>query len=286
MNRNSSLMALAIVVVAAVVLLANTLYVVGQTEQVVVLRLGEPVRVVNRPGVDEAGLQAKVPFVENLIRFDKRNLAMERQKEEVTSSDQEKMVVDAFVRYRIVDPLQFYKSAHNEAGGEALLQRLVNSSLREALGTATTEQIISSKRDILMRQVRDDVARRVALSKFGVSIIDLRIKRADLPEANEEAVYRRMETERQQEAQQIRAEGEQKARDVLGAASKEAETTRGEADASRAQIFASSYGKDPSFAAFYRSMSAYENSMANDDTTLVLSPDSDFFKYFKAGPGK
>lgn len=285
MTRNS-LIAFGVAAFVAVVLLANSLYIVGQTEQVVVLRLGEPVRTVNRPGTDEAGLQAKVPFVENLVRFDKRNLAMERQKEEVTSSDQEKMVVDAFVRYRITDPLQFYKSARSEAGGEALLQRLVNSSLREALGTATTEEIIASKRDILMRQVRDDVSRRVALSKFGVQIIDLRIKRADLPAANEEAVYSRMETEREQEAQQIRAEGNQKAQDVEGAASKQAGAITGEADAARAQIFASSYGKDPSFAAFYRSMRAYETSMANGDTTLVLSPDSEFFKYFKQGPGK
>jgi membrane protease subunit HflC len=284
MSRNS-LTVLAVLAFAAIVLLANTLYIVGQTEQVVVVRLGDPVREVNRPGTDESGLQAKIPFVENLVRFDKRNLAMERQKEEITSSNQEKMVVDAFVRYRITDPLQFYKTAHNEEGGEALLQRLVNSALREALGTAKTDEIISSKRDVLMRQVRDDVARRVALSKFGVTIIDLRIKRADLPEANEEAVYKRMQTQRQQEAQQVRAEGQQQAQEVLGAASKEAETTRGEADAERAQIFAQSYGKDPSFAAFYRSMRAYENSMANNETTMVLSPDSDFFKYFKAGPG-
>jgi membrane protease subunit HflC len=285
MNRNR-IIAAAVAAFAALIVLSNTLYIVGQTQQVVVLRLGEPVRVVNRPGVNEAGLQAKVPFVENLVRFDKLNLAVEQDKEEITSSNQQKMIVDAFIRYRITDPLQFYKSAHNQDGGEILLQRLVNSALRQALGTATTQEIISQKRDVLMRQVRDDVARRVALSKFGVQIIDLRIKRADLPEANEEAVYERMKTQRQQEAQQIRAEGQQKAQDVIGAASKEAETTRGEADAERAKIFAASYGKDPSFAAFYRSMKAYEASMANGETTLVLSPDSEFFRYFKQGPGK
>jgi membrane protease subunit HflC len=231
----------------------------------------------------------KVPFIENLVTFDKRSLAVEQDKEEITSANQQKMIVDAFIRYRIIDPLQFYKSAYSSGGadnGDALLKRVVNSALREALGTATTPEIISEKRDILMRQVRDDVARRVALSKFGVQIIDLRIKRADLPEANADAVYQRMQTQRQQDAQRIRAMGDQKARDVLGEASKEAETTRGEADAQRAQIFAQSYGKDPSFAAFYRSMRAYENSLANDQTSLVLSPDSDFFKYFKQGPGK
>ena len=261
--------------------------IVGQTEQVVVLRFGEPVRVVNRPGADEAGLQAKVPFVETLVRFDKRNLAMERQKEEVTSSNQEKMVVNAFVRYRITDPLEFYQAAHNEQGGEALLQRVVNSALREALGTATTQEIISSKRDaILMRQVRDDVARRVALSKFGISIIDLRIKRADLPEANEEAVYRRMQSQRQQEApataRRGRAAGPGRAgRSLQGGRDHPRRGRRGTGPNLRAQ----SYGKDPSFAAFYRNMRAYETALANGDTTLVLSPDSDFFKYFE-GTGR
>jgi membrane protease subunit HflC len=196
------------------------------------------------------------------------------------------MIVDAFIRYRITDPLQFYQRASSAAGGNALLNRLVNSSLREALGTATTKQIISEKRDELMRRVRDDVARRLALSNYGVTIIDLRIKRADLPEQNQEAVFTRMQSQREQEARQFRTDGEQKAQEVRGGASKEAGQIRGEADAARAQIYASSFGKDPNFAAFYRSMEAYETSMANGETTLVLSPDSEFFRYFKQGPGK
>lgn len=284
--RQSHLFAAAAGAIVALLLLANSVYIVPQTEQVVVLRLGEPVRVVNKPGDNGAGLQLKVPFVENLVRFDKRNLALERSEEEITTANQEKMVVDAFIRYRITDPLQLYKSARSKEGGEALLQRLVNSSLREALGRATTEEIISKKRDLLMRQVRDDVSRRVLASKFGVSIIDLRIKRADLPEANQEAVFERMRSQRKQEAEQIRAGGRQEAQNVRGAATKKAETTRGEADAERARIFAESYGKDPSFAAFTRSLRAYETSLANGETTLVLSPDDEFFRYFKQGAGR
>ena len=284
MTRNQLIAGL-VAAIALVIVLGNSLYIVGQTEQAVVLRLGSPVRVVNRPGSSEAGLQMKIPFVENVVTFDKLNLSAEQTKQEITTSNQEKMDVDAFLVYRITDPLQFYRSAQTADGGDILLRRVVNSALREALGTATTDEIISAKRAELMRQVRDDVARRVAVSKFGVQVIDLRIKRADLPAANEEAVFIRMQSQRQQEAQQIRAEGEQRAQAVRGAASKEAETTRGTADAERAKVFASAYGKDPSFAAFYRSMRAYENALAVPDRTLVLSPDSEFFRYMKQGPG-
>jgi membrane protease subunit HflC len=156
--------------------------------------------------------------------------------------------------------------------------------LREALGSATTDAIIAKKRSALMLQVRDDLARRVAASRFGVEIVDLRIKRADLPAANQEAVYDRMKTQRQQIAAEIRAKGAQQALEIKGAATKEGETIRGEADAERARIFASSFGKDPGFASFYRSMQAYETSLGQGDATLVLSPDSEFFRYFSKGP--
>jgi len=276
----------AILAAGFLILVSQTLYIVDQRSQAVVVRLGEPVRVVNPPSDNSPGLKAKVPFVERVFLFDKRNIALEPAEEEIIASNQERLVVDAFLRYRISDPLAFYRAARNEEGASALLERLVNSALREALGTATTEEIISSKRAELMRQVRDAVAQRATASRLGIQVVDLRIKRADLPTANEDAVYERMKTQRLQEAQEIRAIGEQQAREIRAGATKEAEETRGQGDAERARIFASSFGKDASFAAFYRSMQAYEASMAQGDKTLVLSPDSDFFRYFRGGPGQ
>jgi membrane protease subunit HflC len=174
----------------------------------------------------------------------------------------------------------------DEATANDRLKRLINSSLREALGSATTDAIIAKERGVLMRKVRDDLARRVAASRFGVEIVDLRIKRADLPQANQKAVYDRMKTQRQQIAAEERAKGNQQALEILGAATKEGETIRGEADAERARIFAASFGQDPAFASFYRSMQAYETSLGKGDATLVLSPDSQFFRYFSGGPSR
>jgi modulator of FtsH protease HflC len=284
MNRNS-LIVIGVVAFAVLVVLANTFYIVGQTEQAIVLRLGEPARVVNATTRNHAGLQFKVPFVEQVTKFDKRNLSLEPREEEIIASNQERLVVDSFLRYRISDPLQFYQSVRTRATAEDRLQRLINSALRQQLGSATTEEIISSRRAELMQRIRDDVARRAIASKFGIQVIDLRIKRADLPTANEAAVYERMKTQRQQEAAQIRATGEQQRLTIVATATKEAEEIKGQADAERARIFASSFGRDPSFAAFYRSMAAYEAAMGKD-TTLVLSPDSEFFRYFSGGPGR
>jgi membrane protease subunit HflC len=224
--------------------------------------------------------------VENVVKFDRRNIGVEASKEEIIASNQERLVVDAFVRYRITNPLRFYQSVRNENGANNRLEGLINSSLRQALGTATTEDIISKERSLLMRRVRDDLSRRVAASQFGVEIVDLRIKRADLPTANQEAVYERMKTQRNQIAAETRAKGQQQALEILGAATKEGETIRGEADAERARIFASSFGQDAGFASFYRSMQAYETSMGQGDATLVLSPDSQFFRYFSGGPAR
>jgi membrane protease subunit HflC len=285
MNQNR-LILLAVVAVGVIVLLANTFYVVGQSEQAIVLRLGDPVRTVNSPDAFDPGLKAKVPFLERRQIFDRRNLPVEISKEEILTADQQRLEVDAFVRYRIADPLRFYKSVRDEATANDRLKRLINSSLREALGSATTDAIIAKERGVLMRKVRDDLARRVAASRFGVEIVDLRIKRADLPQANQKAVYDRMKTQRQQIAAEERAKGNQQALEILGAATKEGETIRGEADAERARIFAASFGQDPAFASFYRSMQAYETSLGKGDATLVLSPDSQFFRYFSGGPSR
>jgi membrane protease subunit HflC len=235
--------------------------------------------------------------VENVVKFDRRNQAMEADQEEVVDGNQERLVVDAFLRYRISDPLQYYRTLRDEHTAQDRLERLVNSSLRQVLGSASTDDIISRRRDALMQQSKLDVTKRAKESRLGIEIIDLRIKRVDLPPGlNLTAVYRRMQTQRQQIAAQTRAQGEQQKREIMAAADKEVaitlanasqegETTRGQGDAQRTRIFAQAYGKDPSFAAFYRSMLAYEAGLGQGDTTMVLSPDSAFFKYFEQGPG-
>ena len=292
MNRN----VLWGILAAGLLLVAfNTFFVVDQREQAIVLRLGEPVRVIHAPGQGGAGLNMKTPFVENVIRFDRRNLALEADQEEVTASDQQRLVVDAFLRYRIADPLQYYRTLRDENTAQDRLERLVNSSLRQVLGSTTTSDIISGRRDQLMAASKLDVARRAQQSRLGIEVIDLRIKRADLPAANLPSVYRRMQTQRAQIAAQNRANGEQQKREIIASADREVaitlataqeegETTRGQGDAQRTRIFAQSFGRDPGFASFYRSMQAYEASLGQGDTTMVLSPDSAFFRYFERGP--
>jgi membrane protease subunit HflC len=278
------------------VVVVNTLFVVDQREQAIVLRFGEPVRVVHAPGKGGAGLNVKAPFLEHVITLDRRNLGIEADQEEVIASDQERLVVDAFLRYRIADPLQYYRTLRDDRTAAGRLEPLVNSALRQALGSATSTEIISGRRAELMAQTKADVARRAAAGRFGIEVIDLRIKRADLPASNQAAVFRRMQTARQQQAAQIRAVGEQQKREIIAGADKEvaitlatateeAERTRGEGDAQRTRIFAQSYGRNPAFASFYRSLQAYDAALANGDATVVLSPDSAFFRYFERGPG-
>lgn len=284
-----------ILAAATLVVLFNTLFVVEQREQAIVLRLGEPVRVIHAPGQGGAGLNFKTPFLENVIKFDRRNLALEADQEEVIAADQQRLVVDAFLRYRISDPLQYYRTLRDERTAQDRLERLVNSSLRQVLGSATQSEIISGRRAQLMVQSKLDVERRALVSRLGIEVIDLRIKRADLPDTIRASVYRRMQTQRQQIAAQTRAGGEQRKREIIASADREVaitlataqeegETTRGQGDAQRTRIFAQSFGRDPAFAAFYRSMQAYEAGLGQGDTTLVLSPDSAFFKYFERGP--
>ena len=286
----------AVIAIGLIIVLANTLFVVDQRQQAIVVRLGEPVRVIHAPpGQSGAGLNFKTPFLENVIKFDRRNLALEADQEEVIAADQQRLVVDAFLRYRISDPLQYYRTLRDERTAQDRLERLVNSSLRQVLGSATQSDIISGRRAQLMQLSKLDVERRAKASRLGIQVIDLRIKRADLPDTIRASVYRRMQTQRQQIAAQTRAEGEQRKREIIAGADKEVaitlataqqtgETTRGEGDALRTRIFAQSFGKDPAFAAFYRSMQAYEQGIGQGDSTLVLSPDSAFFKYFQYGP--
>ena len=278
------------------VLAANTFFIVDQRQQVVVVNLGEPVRVINPPGAtDRPGLYLKTPFVESLVVLDKRNQPIEAHQEEVISADQQRLVVDAFVRYRIKNPLAYYRTLRSESNAGTLIEPLINSSLRQVLGAATASDIISGRRDALMAQTLADIRARAETSHFGIEVIDLRIKRADLPSANQQAVFARMKSNLQQQAAQIRAVGEQNRREVvadadkqvtitLATATEEASTTQGTGDAESTRIFAASFGKDPKFAAFFRSMQAYESVFQSGDTTMILGPDSDFMKYFKKGP--
>jgi membrane protease subunit HflC len=294
MNR-PVLIGIGVAVFVGLMVLANTLFIVDQRQQAIVLRFGEPVRVINALNQGGPGLHAKIPFLERVLQFDKRNVSLTADQEEVIASDQERLVVDSFVRYRITDPLQFYRTLRDERIAQDRLERLANSSVRQVLGSATSDAIISGARAKMMRRARDDVAARARESRLGIRVVDVRIKRADLPAANRAAVFRRMQTARQLEAAQIRAVGEQRRREIIAGADKEvaitlatateeAEKARGEGDAKRAALFATSFGKDPSFAAFYRSMQAYEASFGDGETTLVLSPDSEFFRYFSNGP--
>ncbi|HEX3699303.1 MAG TPA: protease modulator HflC [Phenylobacterium sp.] len=286
----------AILAVAVLVVVFNTLFAVDQREQAVVLSFGNPVRVINAPGRQEAGLHMKVPFAEDVVRLDRRNLGQEVDQEEIISSDQQRLVVDAFIRYRIADPLQFYRTMHDERTASDRIERLLNSTLRDILGSTTQTEIISTRRSELMQQARDVMQQRAKAARFGLQVIDVRIKRADLPAQVQASVFGRMRTARGQIAARTRSLGEQQKREIIAAANKqvtitlatareEAGETRGQGDAQRTRIFAQAYGRDPSFATFYRTMQAYDQALAAGDTTLVLSPDSDFFKYFQHGPG-
>jgi modulator of FtsH protease HflC len=283
------------IALAVLVVMANTGFIVSQTQQAIVVNLGQPVRVINQPGRYDPGLKFKAPFVESVVLLDKRNQAIDARGEEIISRDQQRLVVDAFVRYRIYNPLEFYRTLRGETNAAGLIEPLINSSLRQVLGSTTATDIVSGQRDALMAQTLAYVRARAARSHYGIEVIDVRIKRADLPAANQQAVYQRMKSNLEQQAAQIRAVGEQNRREIVAEADKEvtvtladataeAYATRGQGDAQSAKLFDASFGKDPRFAAFYRSMQAYDGAFSDTDTTMVLSPSSDFFKYFQKGP--
>ncbi len=283
MNRGV-LIGLGVILVAVVVVGSSALFTVHQANQALVLQFGEPRQVVTSPG-----LHVKLPFVQEVIYFDRRVLEFDAPKEEIIASDQKRLVVDAFARYRITDPLLFFQTVNNEAVVRTRLAAIINASIRQALGGVPLEHIISGERASLMTQIRYIVNGEA--SDFGIEIIDVRIKRADLPEANSEAVYQRMQTERQREAKELRAQGAEEAQKIravadrdkvviIAEAQKQSQITRGEGDGEAIRIFADAFGKDVEFFAFYRSMEAYKNALGQSDTTMVLSPDSEFFRFF------
>jgi modulator of FtsH protease HflC len=275
---------LLVIAVAALIVAYSSFYSVYQTQQVLVVRLGQPVRVVSEPG-----LHTKLPFIDSVITVDKRILDLEAQPQELIASDQKRLVVDAFARYRIVDVLKFYQTLGSIAGANSQLNNLMSSALRRVLGEATFQDVVRNNRAQLMARIREQLDRDA--EPYGISVVDARIRRADLPEQNSQAVYQRMQTERQREAAEFRAQGGQKAQEIRSKADREAtviiadanstaEQTRGVGDAERNRLFAEAYGRDPDFFAFYRSMSAYETGLRSNDTRFLLRPDSEFFRFF------
>tara|TARA_B110000014_G_C20059026_1_gene551378 strand:+ start:329 stop:1210 length:882 start_codon:yes stop_codon:yes gene_type:complete len=267
-----------------IVLTMSAAFIVDQREQVLVLQFGDPKRVIQEPG-----LNFKIPFIQQVVRFDKRLLDYDNAPEEVIAADQKRLVVDAFARYHIIDPLKFYQTVGSEMLLRPRLGSAINSTLRQVLGTAPLQQVVSEKRGSLMLDIRN-IVRREALT-FGIQVEDVRIKRADLPDENSEAIYRRMQTERQQEAAELRAKGAEEAQKIraeanrqkvviVAEAERDSQILRGDGEGEMNRIFAEAFGRDPEFFSFYRSMQAYEAALGADDTTMVLSPDSDFFRYF------
>ncbi|RZN27667.1 protease modulator HflC [Bradyrhizobium sp. Leo121] len=279
-----------IILLVLVIIGYSSVFTVQQTEQVLVVRLGEPVRVVTEPG-----LNFKAPFIDSVISIDKRILDLENPSQEVIASDQKRLVVDAFARYRIKNALRFYQSVGTIQAANVQLTTLLNAALRRVLGEVTFINVVRDERERLMARIRDQLDHEA--DGYGIQVVDVRIRRADLPEQNSQAVYQRMQTERQREAAEFRAQGGQKAQEIRSKADREAtvivaeanssaEQVRGEGDAERNRLFAEAYGKDADFFSFYRSMTAYENGLRANDTRFLLRPDSDFFKYFGSAAGR
>ena len=266
------------------VIMFQSAFVVKEIDQAIVLQFGNPKKIIT-----EAGLKFKLPFIQNVVFIDKRILNLDNAPEEVIAADQKRLIVDAFARFQIVDPLKFYISVGNERVARSRLSTIINSRIRGVLGTQELATLLSTERAKQMTIIQNDVNEEA--KSFGIKIVDVRIKRADLPQANSEAIYKRMQTERQREAKEFRAEGAEIAakitstadKDVtvlLANANKQSQIFKGEGDGQRNKIFADAFGKDPKFFSFYRAMQAYETALIGGETSLVLSPDSEFFKFF------
>jgi membrane protease subunit HflC len=290
MRSNLTSGVIAVVLLAAAIVAYGSVFSVYQTRQALVVRLGQPVRIVTEPG-----LNFKIPFIDGVIYIDKRILDLENPAQEVIASDQKRLVVDAFARYRIRDVLRFYQSLGSVERANSQLSILLNSALRRVLGEATLTEVVRDERSQLMTRVLDQLNSET--QALGIGVVDVRIRRADLPEQNSQAVYQRMQTERQREAAEIRAQGSQRAQEIraradrdvtvlLADATAKAEQARGEGDGERNRIFAEAYGRDPEFFSFYRSMQAYEAGMRPADTRLLLKSDSEFFRFFVDPSGR
>ena len=261
-----------------------SIFIVKEVKQAIVLQFGDPKRIILKPG-----LNFKLPFIQNVVFLDKRILNLDAPPEEVIASDQKRLIVDAFARFQIVDPLKFYISVGNERVARSRLSTIINSRIRSVLGTQRLQTLLSEDRNKQMALIQDGVNKEA--ENFGIKIVDVRIKRADLPQANSDAIYRRMQTEREREAKEFRAKGAEMAVTITSTADKEvtvilaeaekkSEIMKGEGDGQRNKIFADAFGKDADFFAFYRAMQAYERALIGGETSLIMSPDSEFFKFF------
>ncbi len=271
-------------IVVLAVVAYQSVFVVQEINQAIVLQFGDPKRIITKPG-----LNFKIPFIQNVVYLDRRVLNLDNPPEEVIAADQKRLIVDAFARFKIVDPLKFYISVGNERVARSRLATIINSRIRSVLGTQELATLLSTDRAVHMGSIQKDV--NTEAQNFGITIVDVRIKRADLPQANSEAIFKRMQTEREREAKEFRAQGAEMAAKItstadkevtviLANANKQSEIMKGEGDGQRNKIFASAFGQDPQFFAFYRAMQSYEKALIGGDTSLILSPDSDFFKFF------
>ena len=261
-----------------------SVFIVKEVNQAIVLQFGDPKKIILEPG-----LNFKIPFIQNVVFLDKRILNLDTPPEEVIASDQKRLIVDAFARFKIVDPLKFYISVGNERVARSRLSTIINSRIRNVLGQQRLQTLLSEDRTKQMSLIQDGVNNEA--ENFGIKIVDVRIKRADLPQANSDAIFRRMQTEREREAKEFRAKGAEMAITITSTADKEvtviladaekqSEIMKGQGDGLRNKIFADAFGRDPEFFAFYRAMQAYETALIGGDTSLILSPDSEFFKFF------
>ena len=272
------------IIVVIAVAAYQALFVVQEVNQAIVLQFGDPKKIITKPG-----LNVKIPFIQNVVYLDRRVLNLDNPPEEVIAADQKRLIVDAFARFKIVDPLKFYISVGNERVARSRLATIINSRIRSVLGTQELATLLSTDRAVHMGTIQNDV--NTEAQNFGITIVDVRIKRADLPQANSEAIFKRMQTEREREAKEFRAQGAEMAAKItstadkevtviLANANKESEIMRGEGDGKRNKIFADAFGRDPQFFGFYRAMQSYEKALIGGDTSMILSPDSDFFKFF------
>ena len=286
MNR-VALIAAAIAAVVVVIAAMSSLFIVDQTEQAIVLQFGEFKRAVRDPG-----LHVKVPLLQNVVYYDRRVLDIEPPTEEVIASDQKRLVVDSYARFRILDPLQFYQSVGTELAARSRLNSIISASLRRVLGNVTLGSVLSDERAKIMKEATEEVKQQA--SPLGIDVIDVRLRRADLPEENNQAIYARMQSERQREAQEFRAQGDEFAQRIRSVAERErtviiaeaqrqSQILRGEGEGESVHIYADAFGKDKDFFSFYRSMQAYRDALGGSNTSLVLSPDSEFFRYFGNG---
>ena len=270
--------------VAIAATLFFSIFIVKEVNQAIVLQFGDPKRIISKPG-----LNFKIPFIQNVVYLDKRILNLDTPPEEVIASDQKRLIVDAFARFQIIDPLKFYISVGNERVARSRLSTIINSRIRNVLGQQELQTLLSQDRTKQLALIQEGVNNEA--ENFGIKIVDVRIKRADLPQANSDAIYRRMQTEREREAKEFRAKGAEMAVTITSTADKEvtviladaekkSQIMKGEGDGKRNKIFADAFGQDPQFFAFYRAMQAYEKALIGGETSLILSPDSEFFKFF------